>query len=341
MRRGGEGAVLNSKGEFNRSYIPRLRVEEEEPTEAREARIKEKEQLNVILEEQDSAWEKEKVKKLGADAIMGPTTSPKKRSQGSLEDNQGAPSKRRKKRRKHEVLGEGWGEQEQTHSPGEQEGQEVTILEQTSIQESIVPEEQGLRQLPITGFLNPAATPEKRGDSPRGRPTLQNAAASQHVVVSTTATRRSSCGSPSKVASAADLRDEEVDPCFVDRRENMEGGSNMKNIENIGIKNNTQKLENDIKNIESGKLEDNFNYKKTEKSKSTLLPSIGGEKQTGRMKTGNTENIGGGSPMGAVLFHTKAPSADIQEGDPPLGKERGTLGVGTGPTPPPGPTSGM
>ena len=39
--------------------------------------------------------------------------------------------------------------------------------------------------------------------------------------------------------------------------------------------------------------------------------------------------------MGAVPFHKyKAPSVDIQEGDPPLGKERGTLGVGTGPTPP-------
>ena len=29
-RRGGEGAILNSKGEFCRSYIPRLQVVEEE-----------------------------------------------------------------------------------------------------------------------------------------------------------------------------------------------------------------------------------------------------------------------------------------------------------------------
>ena len=29
-RRGGEGAVLNSKAEFNRCYIPRLRLEEKE-----------------------------------------------------------------------------------------------------------------------------------------------------------------------------------------------------------------------------------------------------------------------------------------------------------------------
>ena len=43
----------------------------------------------------------------------------------------------------------------------------------------------------------------------------------------------------------------------------------------------------------------------------------------------------GGSPKGVVLFQKKALSVPIQEGDPPLGKERGTHGVGTGPTPPP------
>ena len=50
----------------------------------------------------------------------------------------------------------------------------------------------------------------------------------------------------------------------------------------------------------------------------------------------DAQNIeGGGPPMGAFPFQkSKAPSEDIQEGDPPLGKERGTLGVGTGPTPP-------
>ena len=45
---------------------------------------------------------------------------------------------------------------------------------------------------------------------------------------------------------------------------------------------------------------------------------------------------GGGPPKGAFLFHSsKAPPEDTQEGDPPIGKERGTLGVGTGPTSPP------
>ena len=51
---------------------------------------------------------------------------------------------------------------------------------------------------------------------------------------------------------------------------------------------------------------------------------------------------GEGSPAGAFPFKNevptvsvKAPSVNFPEGDPPIGKERGTLGVGTGPTPPP------
>ena len=36
----------------------------------------------------------------------------------------------------------------------------------------------------------------------------------------------------------------------------------------------------------------------------------------------------------AFPFLNKAPSVNILEGDPPIGKERGALGVGTGPTPP-------
>ena len=54
-------------------------------------------------------------------------------------------------------------------------------------------------------------------------------------------------------------------------------------------------------------------------------------------KMTNFENEGvawGGSPKGAVPFlNIKDPPVVLQEGDPPIGKERGALGVGT---PPPG-----
>ena len=43
---------------------------------------------------------------------------------------------------------------------------------------------------------------------------------------------------------------------------------------------------------------------------------------------------GGGSPKGAFSFQNKALSVLTQEGDPPIGKKMGTLGVGTSPTPP-------
>ena len=40
-RRGREGAILNSRGEFNRCYIPRLKVEEEEPDNTVETKNRE------------------------------------------------------------------------------------------------------------------------------------------------------------------------------------------------------------------------------------------------------------------------------------------------------------
>ena len=43
-RRGGAGAVLNSKSEFNSCHIPRLRVEDEEETKRREEQLR-KEQV--------------------------------------------------------------------------------------------------------------------------------------------------------------------------------------------------------------------------------------------------------------------------------------------------------
>ena len=46
MRRGGAGSVLNSKGEFNRSYIPRLKVEEMD--KVKELEKLEEQELEVI-----------------------------------------------------------------------------------------------------------------------------------------------------------------------------------------------------------------------------------------------------------------------------------------------------
>ena len=52
-RRGGAGSILNSKTEFNRCHIPRLRLEEEEEVKQRE------EQLLQEMEHREEQWNKE------------------------------------------------------------------------------------------------------------------------------------------------------------------------------------------------------------------------------------------------------------------------------------------
>ena len=64
-------SILNSKGEFNRSYIPRLQVEEK-PQGPEEEIKKGEEQTIRLLREQDGDWEKCKARELGATAILGP-----------------------------------------------------------------------------------------------------------------------------------------------------------------------------------------------------------------------------------------------------------------------------
>ena len=159
-RRGGEGAILNSRGEFNRSHIPRLRIEEEEPAGAREARMKEREHIRKNLKEQDKAWEQRRAEALGAEAICGPRSSPIKRSNEEYREYQsgGAPkAKRRKKKRKHELLGKDWGEQDAR-------GTEMEVEPITTIQGSCarIPREQDLTQPTMVGFL----VPEVGGEQP-------------------------------------------------------------------------------------------------------------------------------------------------------------------------------
>ena len=114
-RRGGAGAVLNSKSEYNRSYIPRLRLEEdEEQTKKREEqqRLEDRER-EQRMERDHGAWElgknklrdgerREQAKAWGAEQ---PPTRSKRCKEGADVTTPG----RRKKARKHELLREDWG----------------------------------------------------------------------------------------------------------------------------------------------------------------------------------------------------------------------------------------
>ena len=67
-RRGGEGAILNSRGEFSRCYIPRLQVVQEEQENNNDGR----EITAKLLREHDKTWEESRARELGNEAILGP-----------------------------------------------------------------------------------------------------------------------------------------------------------------------------------------------------------------------------------------------------------------------------
>lgn len=61
MRGGGAGGVLNSCSEFNRCYIPRLRVEEQDRIKDMEEQYEmELKCIKETLREEDTIWEKDK-----------------------------------------------------------------------------------------------------------------------------------------------------------------------------------------------------------------------------------------------------------------------------------------
>ena len=106
-RRGGEGAILNSKAEFSRCYIPRLQVEPDEMKEQREK--KEREELELLeLEAEEGLKDWEKVKLARRKELLNNCMRTKGRIREREEERLGT---RPTKRRKHEVLGEEWGEE--------------------------------------------------------------------------------------------------------------------------------------------------------------------------------------------------------------------------------------
>ena len=111
-RRGGIGNILNSKSEYNRCHIARLRVEDEGEQEEREQDMrKDEEQMEAQLDGEQQEWEQGKTtkrdrerKKIAAGSRISKPGSKKRIEQ---EEEGGA---RRQKRRKFDLLREDWGE---------------------------------------------------------------------------------------------------------------------------------------------------------------------------------------------------------------------------------------
>ena len=131
QKRGGEGAILNSKAEFNRCQIPRLVVEEVDTEEQKKLEEQEVERLQELIERNREEWGskklkerekelKEKMKKLEQ---IRKRTEPKKREQN---EKGGAAIKRRK----YATLPDSWGaEQIQNKEQGDSKLQMEPSLE--------------------------------------------------------------------------------------------------------------------------------------------------------------------------------------------------------------------
>ena len=107
-RRGGESSILNSKSEFNRSYIPRLVVDKDGEEEIEKARLKDKDRLMRELDLEEDEWRKQKCG--DRDREMRKRTLPPVRE----DEDEYVWGRRKKKRKiKHEILGENWGMDEE------------------------------------------------------------------------------------------------------------------------------------------------------------------------------------------------------------------------------------
>ena len=153
-RRGGEGNILNSKAEYTRCHIPRLRVEEEEETTRREEQLElDREQRESRLEEEHREWEKGrmKVKDWERKTTVGAATVVKWGGHKRTEDpGSGEQEKeRRKRRRKYSLIEENWG-------AGDRQGEENRTGELDTITSSRVEEaEGGGQKTPLRNVSDP------------------------------------------------------------------------------------------------------------------------------------------------------------------------------------------
>ena len=116
------------------SYIPRLQVvpeEQENTSEGREITAK-------LLREHDKTWEESRARELGNRAILGPKTSPVKRTKNQEEETSAPKNKKRRRKLKHGVL-EDWGMLPQLQGAAEGAPQASTSMEPNSVELSPPP----------------------------------------------------------------------------------------------------------------------------------------------------------------------------------------------------------
>ena len=162
QRRGGEGAVLNSRGEFNRSYIPRLRLADEEVAkEIEENERSSEEMIRNELQKQEESWKSRKTMSRTSTTKFTSRKAWKKKHDHGI-DQETRPSKRRKF-----SLVVGWGE-EREDDPGQAK---TTSIDLPSITSSSLREgEQNQEPKEGSKRRGSSGTPEKEHNVMEGHP---------------------------------------------------------------------------------------------------------------------------------------------------------------------------
>ena len=134
------GSILNSKAEYNRCHIPRLRVEEEEEGKEREEPSKRnREQTAKELDEEQINWELRKTSEIDKErrsrVTLCLTVGSRKRREEEEPNTELGSKGRRRKRLKYALMEENWGapdnleQQEEEHRKEEREEEQRIMVE--------------------------------------------------------------------------------------------------------------------------------------------------------------------------------------------------------------------
>ena len=145
-RRGGTGAILNSKSEFDWCGIPRLVVKEQDLEKDSELQLQREQEIAEHLDKEQRDWESNKTRER-ANEHLAMMSRPGHKSLKRT-NNDGATRLEDKKRRKYELVSEDWGEQDELETnldvikeQGTPHKTEDQVHEEKEGAQSIVPRE--------------------------------------------------------------------------------------------------------------------------------------------------------------------------------------------------------
>ena len=163
--------MLNSKAEYNRCHIPRLRLEDEEESKLREQQIQEEDRLveDTLAREQED-WETQKRKDkerrgLGSKSFPGSKQRPGSRPKRAATVGGSDVPRKRQRSRKYNLLDEDWGAQDSTTRRRKEQDDKwgAAMEDHIPTKESSI---EGSRETPATPPPPMVLAPPSRDSSP-------------------------------------------------------------------------------------------------------------------------------------------------------------------------------